>query len=505
MVEKINTRGSERVWFVPFIATIAVVIFFFGFARMFDGSFRGNDDTIYFYQMAVEQFHPGESAPLHKEILNYFAQQDNADFFLRRWNFRVNNATHYLVMNTAIYGASRVVRMFADGVKFDYALIISLSVAFGVIVGAIIAATILRWAIISSGDPILACGTALGMAIVAALSLFASKGVLLRPFAASFTALGGNKPSTLESIIYIVKSFLVGGSEYSIFGYTPRGQVFLIGLAVFLLRWRGAWLAAYGVAAALLLFHHSMGALFLAWLIAIDIIVRPRIFDLRIITICILALGSALARGTILADLRLWPFIVAGSVLAALLVALWLARRQELRFRPLDSLENRLLLPFRNRLDQLGPIGSDLTVGFSLCLMTIPLAILMNHVGDPYSAVFFWSDLIPRSFAMLQPAFFVGLTILALRWVRTQIACSPSWFYGATLCLAVLLAAPVALWAMAPSALGRATSEIYQVSPYLGQPLPKLSTQAREAAFHYAVAFQLDTGQNVLQPMLRRQ
>lgn len=502
MVEKINTRGSERVWFVPLIATIAVVIFIFGFARMFDGSFRGNDDTIYFYQMAIEQFHPGESAPLHKEILTYFAQQDNADFFLRRWNFRVNNATHYLVMNTAIYGASRVVRMFADGVKFDYALIISLSVAFGVIVGAMIAAAILRWAIISSGDPILACGTALGMAIVAALSLFASKGTLLRPFAASFTALGGEEPSTLESI---VRSFLVGGSEYSIFGYTPRGQVFLIGLAVFLLRWRGAWLAAYGVAAALLLFHHSMGALFLAWLIAIDIIVRPRIFDLRIITICILALGSALARGTILADLRLWPFIVAGGVLAVLLAALWFAHRQKLRFRPLDSLEKRLLTPFRSRLDQLGPIGSDLTVGFSLCLITIPLAILMNHVGDPYSAVFFWSDLIPRSFAMLQPAFFVGLTILALRWVQTRIAGGPYWFCGAALCLAGLLTAPVALRAVAPSGLGRATSEIYQVSPYLGQPLPKLSTQAREAAFHYAVAFQLDTGQNVLQPMLRRQ
>ncbi len=500
-LENLKAPGPERVWLVPLIATITVAIFFFGFARMFDGSFRGNDDTLYFYQMAVEQFHPGESAPLHNEILTYLGQQDNADVLLRRWNFRVNNATHYLVMNTAIYGASRVVRMFADGVKFDYALIISLSVALGVIVGAMIAAAILRWAIISSGDPILACGAALGMAIVSALSLFASKGTLLRPFAA---ALGGEEPSTLDSVAFLFKSFLVGGSEYSIFGYTPRSQLFLIGLAVFLLRWRGAWLASYGLTAALLLFHHSMGALFLAWLIAIDVIIRPSIFDLRIITICVLALGSALARGTILADLRLWPFVLAGVLLAGLIAALWFVRRQKLSFRLLDDLEERLLIPFRNRLNHLGPIGSDLTVAFSLCLMTIPAAIVMNHVGDPYSAVFFWSDLIPRSFAMLQPAFFVGLTILTIRWVRTWIAWDANWFYGAVLSLAALLAAPMAFRAATPAALGRATSEISQVSPYLGKPLPQLSTQAREAALHYAVAFQLDTGQNVLQPMLRR-
>ncbi len=444
---KIGEAG--QVWLLQLIALITVVIFFLGFARMFDAAFRGGDDTTYFYQMAVEQFHPGESAPLHKEIRNYLAQQDHSEFLLRRWDFRVNNATHYLVMNTAIYGASRIVRLFADGVRFDYALIISLSVALGVIVGAFIAAAVLRWVIVGSHDPISASGVALGMAIIATVSLLPLPASLSNPFGPSFGALAGeNVAATMsfgDSIAYLVKIFLAGGAEYSVFGFTPRSQVFLIGLAVFLLRWRNAWLASYGLAAMLSLFHHSMGGLFFAWLIAIDVIVRPQIFDLRIIALSAVVLGSALARGTILADLRLWPFVVMSVLLFGFIALVWFARRRQLNFPLYDSLERRFIIPCRNRLNRLGLIGSDLTVGISLCLMIIPIAIVMNRVGDPYSAAVFWSDLVVRSLAMLQPAFFVGLTILAVRWAYTRTGWDPKWFCGAVLCLAMVVAMPIAL------------------------------------------------------------
>ncbi len=507
--ENLKTHGPERVWLVPLIATLTIVIFFLGFTRMFDAAFRGNDDTIYFYQMAVEQFHPGESAPLHDEIRTYLAQQDHSEFLLRRWNFRANNATHYLVMNTAIYGASRVIRQFVDGVRFDYALIISLSVALGVIVGAMMAAAIFRWVIISSNDAMLACGVALGMAIIAILNLLPLPASLTNPFGMSFGALAGEKAAgTIDfgsAAAFVFRIFLSGGAEYSVFGYTPRSQVFLIGLAVFLLRWRKAWLASYVLAAALSLFHHSMGGLFFAWLIAIDVIVRPQIFNLRIVALCALVLTSALLRGTILADLQLRPFAVAGAVVAGLIATIWFVRRQNLNFALYDSLEKRLIAPFRHRLNQLGPIGSDLTVGISLCLVIIPVAIVMNRIGDPYSAVVFWSDLVVRSLAMLQPAFFVGLTILAVRWVRARVVWDANRFYSAVVGLAILLAVPVAFRAVTPTGLGRATEQISQISPYIGRPLPELRTQGRDAVLHYAVAFQLDTGQNVLGAMLARQ
>lgn len=442
---------SGRPWMVSLVATVAVLIFVCGFARMFNDSFRGNDDAVYFYQAALEMRHADKTAPLHNHVRKYLAAHTSSDVARRRWDLRVQYSQNYLMMNAFIYGSSRALREFFGSLPVAYPLLVSLSIAIGVILGAIVSVSVLRWAIIRVGDLATASGVALGLAILGACSLvpliplenpFGSvswrllDGTTLAPASAPSIA------SVADSAWYLFFTFVGGGSEYSIFGYTPRSQLYLIALAAFLLRWNGAWTAAYAIVVALAVVHQSMAALVLAMFIAIDVIARPYIFNQWIIALCAVGIGLELYRETLFADFGMWPFIatMVGAGAGVFAVSALIAR-SGIRI-PFHQTAIRITAPCRRLLERLGPIGSDLVLGMACALGTIPIAIVMCRIADPLSALTFWSWLPIRLMMIVQPAVFVGLSILLIRWLAIRTG-AERWIYPIAITAAIAVSAPV--------------------------------------------------------------
>lgn len=490
------SRPTIRPWVNSLIVTLIVLVFLAGFARMFTISFRGNDDTVWLYLSGIELGYAGATAPLHDAVRAYLPGQPNGERALKRWNLRAAYSQNYLAPSAFIYAASRTIKGFVRGLRGDYALFVALSIAIGVIMSTIVAVSVLRWAILSCEDSATSYGALLGLAVIAGLSMLpVGIGSLRNPF---------DTGGVGESIRYLTQLFLVGGSEYSIFGYTPRSQFYLSALAVFLLRWRSRWLAAYVLTLLLALLHQSMAGLLLVVLVATDLLLRPQLFDRRTIAVVVIGVAALFARESLFGQLGLWPLIAIVGVAAAVVIGAGLATRAGRQVPLWHSVENRLLAPLRRRLERLGPIGGDLAVIFGAWLLTLPIAAIVSRVAEAQAAYSFWAEIHVRVLMLLQPAILVGLAILAVRWLQDNLIIDRRWLYGTIIGLSALITVPVVAGALAryEAPLERIGQALYRYNSLFGQPLPRLDIETREAALYYAIAFEIDTARDTVRPML---
>ena len=71
-------------WANGLVVTLTVLVFLTGFARAFNYSFRGNDDTVWLYLTGLEFAHAGTAAPLHEAVRAYLPSQPDSEQALRR-------------------------------------------------------------------------------------------------------------------------------------------------------------------------------------------------------------------------------------------------------------------------------------------------------------------------------------------------------------------------------------------------------------------------------------
>jgi hypothetical protein len=245
-----------------------------------------------------------------------------------------------------------------------------------------------------------------------------------------------------------------------------------------------------------------MAGLLLVLLIAIDIVARPKIFDWKVIGLVVAGLAIMVGRDSLLLDFGRWPVIVALGAAGVVIAAVSAAQRVATRIPALEAFDRLALAPIRARVDRLGPIGSDLVLGVTYCLATVPLIIVANHYADWFSAAFLWSDLFPRTLMLLQPTIFVGLAILGIRWLLSRSIGDSTYWHVGLVAVSLFAMVPIVAQAIPPSGVGRAAHMLARYNPLIGWPLPKLAIETREAALHYAIAIELETGRKVLRTML---
>src|SRR5262249_14570956 len=156
-------------------------------------------------------------------------------FAMRRWDLRIRYTTNYVLPSARFYSASRGLKPIVDAFQGNYALLVTLSLALGSVLSVVTAVSVLRWAILSCDTSAASFGTLLGLAVLAGLSA-------LPEDTPGNLDTGGR---LLQSIWYWIRLFFITGPGDWIFGDTPRSQLLICALAVFLLRWHKQWMGAY--------------------------------------------------------------------------------------------------------------------------------------------------------------------------------------------------------------------------------------------------------------------
>jgi hypothetical protein len=130
--------------------------------------------------------------------------------------------------------------------------------------------------------------------------------------------------------------------------------------------------------------------------------------------------------------------------------------------------------------------------------------LVAYRLVDDASAYYFWGEIHLCILMLLQPAVFVGLSIVAIGWLGTNLVIDRRWLYATVVVVAVLATMPAAVEAIThyDAGLLRAGRMLNQYNSLLGKPLPALDIETREAILYYAIAFELDGQTKLVRPML---
>jgi hypothetical protein len=335
----------------------------------------------------------------------------------------------------------------------------------------------------------------LGIAAVAACSILPIVPDYQNPFDSGGFA---------QSVSSLAGLFIVGGSEYSIFGYQGRSQFFLGVLAVFLLRWQSRFTSGYVLAVLLSIFHQSLAGMFLLLLLAVDAVARPQVLDRKILSVVGFGVVAVFARETLITRLGLLPAAAIAAGLSVLIAFVVFLCTRGAKLRALDRVE-RCLLPLRRRFDRIGLIGTDLLIGLSFWVLALPVAAVMSRSAVTWLTTNnFWSEAILRVLMLMQPVVFVGLAVLLIRWLEVRIPVSRRSLHLGMAALAIAVSVPVLSRAVDMSGPARAVETVSSFNQLLAMPLSDLYIERLEAALYYAMSTEVDTGAHVLRPMLMR-
>ncbi len=480
-------------------ATLVVLLFAIGFARAFNYSFRANDDTVWWYLTGVELASASAVAPLNDAVRTYLAEQKDADVAFPRWQLRERYTKNYLLPSALIYVSSRAVERFVQAFRAPYGLFFTLSLALGLVLSALVAVSLLRWVIVTSRDLSIAFGTLVGVAAIAL------SGVVPQT---AFNLTSGGNLATIDgvgnSLSYLAVQVAAVHPEYSIFGYTPRNQFYLCAVAVFLLRWRESWFAAYALTVVLMLVHQSMAGIMLMLLVIVDALARPQVFDRKVIATVLVGIAVMFGRETLLSQLGLWQAVGVAIVLLLIAATLIAATKYYPRVTLFESADKFALAPLRQQLARVGVIGADLVSILAIWLITLPVALVAVRVAPPAAAYHFWGEIHLRVLMLWQPVFFIGVCVLLVRWLEARLFVDHRWLYGAVIAISALAVTPALIQAIAyyDAGLVRFSSTLLSYSQLLGKPLPQLDTQTREAVLYFAISAKQNSQANIVRPML---
>lgn len=196
------------------------------------------------------------------------------------------------------------------------------------------------------------------------------------------------------------------------FGLTPRSSLILLLAGVAALRLAGRHSVSYWILAALLLFHLAFGILTFALIIAIDALVRPKVF-LRLETKVPLAVAIVTAAG--LGNHVL--FIFNAPLLFVLLCVIGLVLFLPTSSSFLVHMHERTLaklIPSNRILAEIGAI-------FLLLIITLLLSYLFAKGSDRHTAHYFWLELPARLISIIKPLLGVLLAGLILTSLRSRL------------------------------------------------------------------------------------
>lgn len=199
---------------------------------------------------------------------------------------------------------------------------------------------------------------------------------------------------------------------FSVYGFTPRNNLTVIVIAVFLLRWCGHMRLSYALMLPLFALHSSLSLVVMVHLLALDILrQREKLHDP--VTLALIAAGIAygLWRET------LWnvvgsSFGITIALATCLLALAWLIFAP----RPYLGLEKLFTRPAQ-WLDELPAPTTEAGLLALFWLISMPPAWIISLYMDPLQNTYFWHQLQGRAIGAMGPVVFIGLAaILPMRW-----------------------------------------------------------------------------------------
>lgn len=280
--------------------------------------------------------------------------------------------------------------------------------------------------------------------------------------------------------------------QLSPFGDTPRNHFILLMLPLFLLRWRGWITASYLFLAGLAFVHQSHTGLVLAFLVAIDALMRPAIFRTKAALVVALVLVMFVGReslGGVIGVAR--PIVLTAAAAGVLSIAVCIYWGIRGRTAGLA----RILGGIRDRLAMRGDPFADLAIIAVILAATFPIVAAINAIGSEAQSLYFWTQVHGRSLGIFRPALVLALALLAVS--RLQTSSGERFTEGLVLMLAAA--------ALVPS--------LFEASMHDRHPIARIEREARpleaavgpaidwgaigrlsEPEIYYAIARTLDTG-----------
>lgn len=388
-------------------ASIALIVAVFAatFERSRQRDLRPSDDNIWFYMTGAELRNPARAEAVRKIVLDEVtpraASEEGAKRFIMRVEYKENYYAHSVLLGLVNPPAGEAAR---SGV-LPYADAISEGTLKVTAAAAIISLILLIAGLAVTRRVYFLTAAAFAMVVLAVAPRFSSAG--------NFILFESLDPSVFSG--NLVRFLINPGEQFLIFGFTPRNYLFLLTLVVFAWRWAGMWAASYWFAAALLIVHLSLGALFIAILVAIDLLLRREQF-LRLHIVAPLAFAAVFwaSRESLWEYLNpslkaVMPVIVGLFAVVALIGFQILGRR--LRNHPLMTGVPKWLQPLQKR----PAYQSDALIISVGWLVLLPITYAISASMDPVVAKYFWAQLNARLYALLYPAIVFAIMLWAIQ------------------------------------------------------------------------------------------
>ena len=385
-----------------------------------------NDDNLYLYTTSLRAADREQARRLDELILAEYEQAGASENLIFRYELRADHAYNYLVLTGSLALAQRIFAPVAHASGPEFADHLAKALLLGVVLPGVLAAVV---TVVAMGS--LQCRIILGaFALALAFMFFVDSSLVDRGYErvmgasvpAATPALLDGKESIIERTFWQLARPRHG---FTVFGFLAKAHLWLMLMPVFALRWCNRFTAAYALLFVLAAFHQTMTGLFVAFLVALDLIVRPRTLLGRPVLFLVLALlGLHLAREQlwmVILPASAWPYALIGGGLVFLAALIVLLRRRgdagaAAKLRQVITQRPELFEPR----DLRGRILLDLGGVTALWLVTLPVAYVVNRIVGELQSTYFWEHAHGRMLAGLRPPLIMGAICLGLVWAQRR-------------------------------------------------------------------------------------
>lgn len=389
-------------------ALIILLVAMTGFYYTAQRGLHGDDDNLwlYFYSFKVSQ--NSKVTPIENEVIG-FAKENNADpTSLMRLEMRRDYGWNYSIPMFIWNRLQNVFPKPSSSEQFPAYLASLLPLMFAVSTG--IAWLALLFSLYRIPDEGLLLSVTFSLSLMAALLLLSNP-----PASMILLDFSSFKRGWQNFLNYILNP----GPGMSFFGFTPRNNIMILALAVFIVRWRQMHLLSYALLLPLYGYHSSMTLLLTVHLLGIDILTnRDKLRHPLCFSIIVTGFIYGLWRETLWKDIG-HPGVIA-LLLATLVISLLsliFLPNPFLRFAPVKNFIGYL----QRNIQSMGSpfIESLLLIGF--WLLSLPLVFFIASHMTHNQNYYFWHQVHGRSIALLLAVVVTGLVYAILPRIKYPI------------------------------------------------------------------------------------
>ena len=489
---------------IGFLAGLAAIRIYI--ARGMGLGMEGSEDYILFYLSGIHLFNAEKFAELNSRLIHHVAGfADISSMF--RLQLRTGILNEYSFTGGITVALSRMFKATFDMEPQLYPLFLAQSITFGMAAATLIVLLATIWMVAVSKRRTFVWAFVLTVLLFALLSLhsfpFYTDAVLfVHPVdQAGIQLIFSDAPHILNQIGHLIVD---PGAQFAPFGFTPRANLALLMISVFVLRWHRRYGLSYLLLALLTIIHLSQAGLMIAMFLMLDLFVRPNIYR-RPFTLATAAFALIVfaTRENVWQHAGQQGWQVAAMFIGIIVLIVFILKGLTIRGNMIAA----ALFPlswFQTFLRRRNLVASDLiaiTVGWIVSLVI--LYVLLNYfdIATRLQAFYVWGRIHGRILMMLWPSILFGLFILTFYWVNKKKAFRKPLTVAiplAGLAVLAILAQPTASSISGPSVLSRVASSFFLAERQMRSgPLRHFDAFSRdELIYYYAIARSIDSGKD---------